>query len=294
MNKKYFTLIVFSCLLNCSFAQNVGIGTNTPSAKLEIASSNSGILIPRLTTIAKNAILNPPKGLLVYDSTAKQFYYHDGTGWKTMSSSSSSLWQLNGAAGNEIKNTYAGGFWSAAATGLDVNADNATNPVTAPVNGAGTRLMWIPSRSAFRAGTVSDVSGNGSKYWDKDSIGLFSFATGFNTIASDYPDHAEAVAEAILAGKAAKGIIICGSGVGVSVAANKFKGIRAGVCHDNYSAHQSVEHDNANVLCLGERIIGTALMAEICITFLNAIFSNEERHIKRLEKIKLIEERNFR
>lgn len=116
----------------------------------------------------------------------------------------------------------------------------------------------------------------------------------YNTIASDYPDHAEAVAEAILAGKATKGIIICGSGVGVSVAANKFKGIRAGVCHDNYSAHQSVEHDNANVLCLGERIIGTALMAELCLTFLHATFSNEERHIKRLEKIKLIEERNFR
>ena len=116
----------------------------------------------------------------------------------------------------------------------------------------------------------------------------------FNTLASDYPDHAEAVAEAILANEAQKGIIICGSGVGVCVAANKFKGIRAGVCHDTYSAHQSVEHDDANVLCLGERIIGTALMFEICLAFLHASFSAEERHIKRLEKIKLIEDRNFK
>lgn len=116
----------------------------------------------------------------------------------------------------------------------------------------------------------------------------------FEPTPSDYPDHAAAVAEAIIAGKAAKGIIICGSGVGVSVAANKFKGIRAGVCHDTYSAHQSVEHDNANVLCLGERIIGTSLMSEICLAFLHAVFSAEERHIKRLEKIKLIEDRNFK
>ncbi|CAN5901003.1 ribose 5-phosphate isomerase B [soil metagenome] len=111
---------------------------------------------------------------------------------------------------------------------------------------------------------------------------------------SDYPDHAASIAEAILGGKAERGIIICGSGVGVSVAVNKFKGIRAGVCHDTYSAHQSVEHDNANVLCLGERIIGTALMLEICLAFLHATFSEEERHIKRLEKIKHIEDRNFK
>jgi ribose 5-phosphate isomerase B len=111
---------------------------------------------------------------------------------------------------------------------------------------------------------------------------------------SDYPDHAKTVAEAIINGKAEKGIIICGSGVGVSIAANKFKGIRAGVCHDTYSAHQSVEHDNANVLCIGERIIGIALMHEICITFLRATFSNEKRHLERLNKIKIIEDENFK
>ncbi|MEO6488340.1 MAG: ribose 5-phosphate isomerase B [Ferruginibacter sp.] len=111
---------------------------------------------------------------------------------------------------------------------------------------------------------------------------------------SDYPDHAKAVAEAILSGKAEKGIIICGSGVGVSIAANKFRNIRAGVCHDTYSAHQCVEHDNANVLCIGERVIGTALMNEICLSFLQASFSNEERHVIRLEKIKSIESNNFK
>ena len=116
----------------------------------------------------------------------------------------------------------------------------------------------------------------------------------YDTNASDYPDHAAAVAQAILGGKAEKGIIICGSGVGVCVAANKFKGIRAGVCHDTYSAHQSVEHDNANVLCIGERIIGTALMYEICLAFLHASFSAEERHVKRLDKIKQIEDANFK
>lgn len=183
MNKKYFTVTIFIYLGAFSFAQNVGIGTNTPKAKLEIASSNSGILIPRLTTTARNAISNPPKGLLVFDSTAKQFYYHDGKGWQTMAAASS-IWQQNGAAGNEIKNTNAGGFWSAAASGLDFLSTNSTNPPAAPVSGAGTRLMWIPSRSAFRAGTIYDDGTNGGNNWDASKIGLYSFATGQNTTAS--------------------------------------------------------------------------------------------------------------
>ena len=88
--------------------------------------------------------------------------------------------------------------------------------------------------------------------------------------------------------------MICGSGVGVCVAANKFRGIRAGVCHDTYSAHQSVEHDNANVLCIGERVVGIELAREIIFTFIRASFSNEIRHIKRLEKIKAIEDSNMK
>lgn len=111
--------------------------------------------------------------------------------------------------------------------------------------------------------------------------------------ADDYPDHAEHIAKAILSGTAEKGILICGSGVGVSVAANKFKGIRAGVCHDTYSAHQCVEHDDVNVLCIGQRVIGIELAREIVLTFLAATFSHEPRHQRRLDKIRDIESRNM-
>jgi len=113
-------------------------------------------------------------------------------------------------------------------------------------------------------------------------------------IPDDYPDYAEKIAHAIINKEAERGIIICGSGVGVSVAANKFKGIRAGVCHDTYSAHQCVEHDNANVLCIGERVIGIELAREIVFAFLNATFSNEERHVRRLRKIDEIENENMK
>ena len=107
----------------------------------------------------------------------------------------------------------------------------------------------------------------------------------------DYPDIAEALAEAVLAGDAERGILICGSGVGASVAANKIPGIRAGVCHDTYSAHQGVEHDDINVLVVGSRVIGSELAREIVETFLGAVFSGEARHIRRVNKIKSIEHR---
>lgn len=116
----------------------------------------------------------------------------------------------------------------------------------------------------------------------------------FNEEPSDYPDYAEKVAKALLNGEAEKGIVICGSGVGVSVAANKFKGIRAGVCHDTYSAHQCVEHDDVNVLCIGQRVIGFELAREIMLIFLAATFSYEARHKKRLEKVNAIESRNMK
>ena len=115
----------------------------------------------------------------------------------------------------------------------------------------------------------------------------------FNKSPSDYPDFAELVATALLNNEAQKGILICGSGAGVSVAANKFKGIRACVCHDSYSAHQCVEHDNVNVLCIGERVIGIELAKEIVVAFLNANFSNEERHLRRFNKVNAIEAANF-
>ncbi|MBF0506452.1 MAG: ribose 5-phosphate isomerase B [Nitrospirae bacterium] len=107
---------------------------------------------------------------------------------------------------------------------------------------------------------------------------------------SDYPDYAKAVAAAILEGKAERGILLCGSGVGICVAANKFPGIRACLCHDSYSAHQGVEHDDMNVLCLGERVIGPELANELALIFLEARFSGAERHVRRLEKIREIEQ----
>jgi ribose 5-phosphate isomerase B len=106
----------------------------------------------------------------------------------------------------------------------------------------------------------------------------------------DYPDFAERVGEAIKAGEAPRGILICGSGVGVSVAANKIPGIRAAMCHDTYSAHQGVEHDDMNVLVLGARIVGTSLAYELVDAFLRAKFiSNEERFTRRFKKVLAIE-----
>ncbi|MBI3961329.1 MAG: ribose 5-phosphate isomerase B [Deinococcus sp.] len=109
--------------------------------------------------------------------------------------------------------------------------------------------------------------------------------------AVDYPDYALAVGEAILSGRAERGILLCGSGVGACVAANKLPGIRAGVCHDTYSAHQGVEHDDMNVLCLGARIIGPELALELVRAFVQAKFSGEERHQRRLKKVLAIEQR---
>ena len=111
----------------------------------------------------------------------------------------------------------------------------------------------------------------------------------FNENPSDYPDFAEAVGRAILDRKAERGVLICGSGVGASVAANKLTGIRAAVCHDTYSAHQGVEHDDMNVLVLGSRIIGVKLAEDLVKAYLAAKFTNEDRHVRRLAKIKALE-----
>jgi ribose 5-phosphate isomerase B len=107
---------------------------------------------------------------------------------------------------------------------------------------------------------------------------------------SDYPVFARRVGEALRAGRAERGIIICGSGVGVCVAANKIDGIRAGMCHDTYSAHQGVEHDDMNVLCLGARIVGPALAAELVAAFLAArLNTTEERYVRRLRMVEEME-----
>lgn len=105
----------------------------------------------------------------------------------------------------------------------------------------------------------------------------------------DYPDFARAVASTVASGQAERGIVICGSGIGACIVANKVKGIRAGICHDTYSAHQGVEHDDMNVVCLGARIIGVELAKEIVTAFLEARFSGEDRHRRRLQKVMDIE-----
>ena len=112
-----------------------------------------------------------------------------------------------------------------------------------------------------------------------------------STEAVDYPDITEAVCKAVIDRQAERGLVICGSGVGASVSANKIAGIRAGLCHDTYSAHQGVEHDDMNVLVLGARVIGVELARELVGNFLAAKFTGEERHRRRLEKIKALERR---
>jgi RpiB/LacA/LacB family sugar-phosphate isomerase len=110
-----------------------------------------------------------------------------------------------------------------------------------------------------------------------------------DTAPVDYPDFAAAVGNAVLQGQAERGILVCGSGVGASVAANKLPGIRAGLCHDHYSAHQGVEHDDMNVLVLGARVIGIEPARELASAFVNAKFTNEDRHLRRLQKVRELE-----
>jgi ribose 5-phosphate isomerase B len=105
----------------------------------------------------------------------------------------------------------------------------------------------------------------------------------------DYPDHAEDIGRKVASGECERGILICGSGVGASVAANKIRGVRAGLCHDTYSAHQGVEHDDCNVLCLGARVVGPELALDIVRSFVGARFTHEERHVRRVAKVLAIE-----
>ena len=147
----------------------------------------------------------------------------------------------------------------------------------------------------MRVAIAADHAG----YELKESLAAYLRAAGHevldlgthDTSPVDYPDYAEAVGLALRRGEAERGILVCGSGVGASVAANKLASIRAGLCHDTYSAHQGVEHDDMNVLVLGERVIGRELAIELVRTFLAATFSGEERHRRRLEKVKALENR---
>ena len=131
----------------------------------------------------------------------------------------------------------------------------------------------------------------------KEKMALYLEAKGFEVMdlgthdqePVDYPDFARAIGKVLQEKKAERGIIICGSGVGACVAVNKMANIRAGLCHDTYSAHQGVEHDDINVLCLGARVIGEELAQELVSAFLAATFTGQERHVRRLAKIKAME-----
>ncbi|MDR3611595.1 MAG: ribose 5-phosphate isomerase B [Ignavibacteriaceae bacterium] len=127
------------------------------------------------------------------------------------------------------------------------------------------------------------------KWLKENNHSIIDLGNEVYNINDDYPDFSEKIARHVVSGNSDKGIVICGSGVGACIAANKIKGARASVCHDTYSARQGVEHDNMNILCLGARIIGVELAKELVVAFLNATFINEFRYNKRLEKINILE-----
>ena len=139
--------------------------------------------------------------------------------------------------------------------------------------------FWLKNELVERLRKQYDIVDLGAHKFDPDD---------------DYPDFAEAVARAVASGKAQRGILVCGSGVGACIAANKVPSVRACLCQDTYSAHQGVEHDDMNLLCLGARVIGIELATELGIAFLNARFSKEARHQRRLNKVKTIEKRAFK
>jgi ribose 5-phosphate isomerase B len=118
---------------------------------------------------------------------------------------------------------------------------------------------------------------------------VLDLGTDTDAVRIDYPDKAQEIGDAIRSGDAERGVFVCGSGVGASVAASKLRGIRAAICHDTYSAHQGVEHDDMNVLCLGSEVIGAELAAELVRAFLHAEFDGGERYVRRLEKIENLE-----
>ena len=138
-----------------------------------------GIILPQMTTTQRTA-LSATNGMLVFDTDTQSYWLRSSGSWTELpkTAANTNFWQQTGLAGNEIKNTNSGGFWSANAIGLDFNTSFISNPPTAPVSGADTRLMWIPSRSAFRVGTAL------YNEWDAANIGLFSFASGINSTAS--------------------------------------------------------------------------------------------------------------
>src|SRR6218665_3616391 len=168
--KKLATLVLLLLAANLSFAQSTEI--------------LPGSFLPKMTTAQRMAFW-PENGAMVFDTNTQSYWYRKNATWVELAGGASSYWQLSGLGGNEIQNTNTGGFWSKNQTLVDFLATSETNPPVAPVNEAGTRLMWIPSRSAFRAGTTLTGS-----TWAPDSIGIFSFAAGVDAQASGFSSFA--------------------------------------------------------------------------------------------------------
>ena len=174
MKKKFLFILIELIISQLAIAQSTEI--------------RPGILLPQMTTSQRNTLsATATNGMLVFDTGTQSYWLRSSGAWTELpkTAANTNFWQQTGLAGNEIKNTNSGGFWSANPTGLDYYADNTSNPPTAPVSGAGTRLMWIPSRSAFRVGTIGGNFENfESTFWDAENIGLYSFATGVITRAT--------------------------------------------------------------------------------------------------------------
>ena len=168
MKNRYAILLPLLLLL-----VNIAVTTVAVAQSTEIL---PGLVLPQMTTAQREAMTTPTEGSLVFDTTTKTYWFYKNSAWVELTASSG-YWQLSGAAGNEIMNTNTGGFWSKSSSVVSFSANDDSNPPTAPVSGFGTRLMWIPSRSAFRVGTTDDNS------WAPANIGLFSFATGYQTQA---------------------------------------------------------------------------------------------------------------
>ena len=185
---KFFLFIILFFLSQISIS-NAQMGINSTgtapnsSAMLDVSSTTKGLLPPRMTSAQKTAIASPTDGLLVFDTNTQSYWFRQSGAWTELpkAGSTSNYWSLSGSGGNEIQNTNSGGFWSANPVGLTDYSNDNTNPPTAPTSGAGTRMMWIPSRSAFRVGTIDNIYPN---YWDASNIGLYSSAMGVNTKAS--------------------------------------------------------------------------------------------------------------
>ncbi len=169
-------IIVFFSLIICLLCSN-----NLKAQSTEI---RPGSILPQMTTAQRTA-LAAVNGMLVFDTNTQSYWVRRSGAWTEVPTSAAAVnfWQQTGAGGNEIKNTNTGGFWSANPTtvGLSFGIGSIPSVPTSPVNGAGTRMMWIPSRSAFRVGTVSNLESNESTFWDSDSVSIHSFASGFNT-----------------------------------------------------------------------------------------------------------------